>query len=326
MPASDYTSTVSGGLKLKGGAKDGGIKKKKKSSSSSSSSSKKKSATEPTKEEVEAGSEESKPTAESSTALARQAQIDEDDEEQALERSRSRSSSAVPTNNSIGTGKTEAQRRHEEIKRKRVSEMLQLQPAGVSTDIFSPLTARRATPARRRRQNAQAARRRAEQVPVDAVGAPRHAAHWTRITRPTILDHAVLVPHARTSQLLCFPWPWSIPRDAKDALRGYGAASCHDITGSFSEGVITNCRRVLILSFLHLLLIRYRYFERWCLCIAWHALGRYLYCFLLHSVILTSATTMTALGKLCISLLSSHSCELPKSRLPARATQHYHYL
>jgi hypothetical protein len=192
MPASDYTSTVSGGLKLKGGAKDSGIKKKKKSSSSS----KKKSATEPTKEEGEAGSEESKPAAaESSTALARQAQIDEDDEEeQALER-RSRSSSAVPNynnnNNSIGTGKTEAQRRHEEIKRKRVSEMLQfwgaISLAGVYVLTFFLLTARRATPARRRRQNAQAARRRAEQVPVDAFGAPRYAAHWTRITRPTDL-------------------------------------------------------------------------------------------------------------------------------------------
>jgi protein FAM32A len=126
MPASDYTSIVSGGLKLKGGAKDAGIKKKKKSSSSS----KKKSAVEPAKEEGEAASEENKPAdnSSSSTALARQAQIDEDDEEeQALERRRSRSSSAVPSynnNSSTGTGKTEAQRRHEEIKRKRVSEML----------------------------------------------------------------------------------------------------------------------------------------------------------------------------------------------------------
>ena len=36
MPASDYTSTISGGLKLKGGAKDAGVKKKSKKSKSSS--------------------------------------------------------------------------------------------------------------------------------------------------------------------------------------------------------------------------------------------------------------------------------------------------
>ena len=143
MPASDYTSTVSGGLKLKGGAKDSGIKKKKKSSSS-----KKKSAPETTtatKNEGEApGSEERKPAAESSTALARQASVDEDDEEQALVGRRSRSSSAVPTN-ITGTGKTEAQRRHEEIKRKRVSEVLSLsghdpweyQPAGLQYVLTS---------------------------------------------------------------------------------------------------------------------------------------------------------------------------------------------
>jgi protein FAM32A len=142
MPASDYTSTVSGGLKLKGGAKDSGIKKKKKSSSS-----KKKSAPETTtatKDEGEApGSEERKPAAESSTALARQASVDED-EEQALVERRSRSSSAVPTN-ITGTGKTEAQRRHEEIKRKRVSEVLSLsghdpweyQPAGLQYVLTS---------------------------------------------------------------------------------------------------------------------------------------------------------------------------------------------
>jgi hypothetical protein len=119
MPASDYTSTVSGGLKLKGGAKDSGIKKKKKSGSSS----KKKSAPEPATTQDEQGEKSEEPQAaagESSTALARQPQIDEDDEEQALENRRSRSSSAVPTN-IAGSGKTEAQRRHEEIKRKRVS-------------------------------------------------------------------------------------------------------------------------------------------------------------------------------------------------------------
>jgi len=124
MPASDYTSTVSGGLKLKGGAKDSGIKKKKKSSSSS----KKKSALEtPAKEGQGEGSEATKPAAgddDSSTALALSTtrdDKDEDDEEGALRR-RSRSSSAVPGN--PGTGKTEAQRRHEEIKRKRVSGLL----------------------------------------------------------------------------------------------------------------------------------------------------------------------------------------------------------
>ena len=127
MPASDYTSTVSGGLKLKGGAKDGGIKKKKKSSSSGS---KKKSESEDKKSAIEptTGEEGSEPAAagESSTALARQPQIDEDDAEEALEsRSRSRSGSAVPAN-IAGSGKTEDQRRHEEIKRKRVSENIHL--------------------------------------------------------------------------------------------------------------------------------------------------------------------------------------------------------
>jgi hypothetical protein len=145
MPASDYTSTVSGGLKLKGGAKDSGIKKKKKSSSS-----KKKSAPETTtttrEEEKGERSGEIQPSAagDSSTALAlsstsRQAQIDEDDEEQALER-RSRSNSAAPSN-VTGTGKTEAQRRHEEIKRKRVSEMLQLCRDGFAGAVACQCTA-----------------------------------------------------------------------------------------------------------------------------------------------------------------------------------------
>lgn len=128
MPASDYTSTVSGGLKLKGGAKDSGIKKKKKSSGKK----KEKSAAETTTTTKDEGdrSEETKPPAESSSrsksalALARQAQDEDDEEEEQAQRSRSRSrsGSAVPANNmnTVGTGKTEAQRRHEEIKRKRV--------------------------------------------------------------------------------------------------------------------------------------------------------------------------------------------------------------
>jgi hypothetical protein len=61
----------------------------------------------------------------------------------------------------------------------------------IYVDFF--LTARRASPARRRSENAQAASRGAEQVPVDAVGAPRHAAHRTRIIRPTCLGSCDVV-------------------------------------------------------------------------------------------------------------------------------------
>ena len=101
MPASDYTSTVSGGLKLKGGAKDAGVKKKSKKSKSS----KEKAAPKPTSQDgQEAGDSKTNDT---DLALA------------TTHSDRDATPSEQP--GSSGTGKTEAQRRHEEIKRKRVS-------------------------------------------------------------------------------------------------------------------------------------------------------------------------------------------------------------
>ena len=106
MPASDYTSTISGGLKLKGGAKDAGVKKKSKKSKSSSSKDKDK-AQKPSTPQAAEGEEEEAGDSKTSdpTALALPDRDATPNEQQP----------------STGTGKTEAQRRHEEIKRKRVS-------------------------------------------------------------------------------------------------------------------------------------------------------------------------------------------------------------
>lgn len=97
MPASDYTSTVSGGLKLKGGAKDAGVKKKGKKSKSSKDKTPK-----PSSQDESTAAGDSK-TPETALALS----------------DRDATPSEQPS--SSGAGKTEAQRRHEEIKRKRVS-------------------------------------------------------------------------------------------------------------------------------------------------------------------------------------------------------------
>jgi protein FAM32A len=99
MPASDYTSTVSGGLKLKGGPKDAGIKKKSKNKS-----------------------KKPKPLADTDHDKLTPQTEDEGLSTEARDTTLSRG--ATPSEHpstSSGTGKTEAQRRHEEIKRKRVS-------------------------------------------------------------------------------------------------------------------------------------------------------------------------------------------------------------
>jgi protein FAM32A len=108
MPASDYTSTISGGLKLKGGAKDAGVKKKSKKSKSSSKD-KAAAAAKPSTPQEDASADDSKPPnsdlALSTTHSHRDATP----------------SDLQPSSSGTGSGKTEAQRRHEEIKRKRVS-------------------------------------------------------------------------------------------------------------------------------------------------------------------------------------------------------------
>jgi protein FAM32A len=106
MPASDYTSTISGGLKLKGGAKDAGVKKKSKKSKSSKD---KAAAAKPsTPQEGEEAGDSKTPN----TDLALSTTHSDRD---------ATPSDQQPSSSSTGTGKTEAQRRHEEIKRKRVS-------------------------------------------------------------------------------------------------------------------------------------------------------------------------------------------------------------
>jgi protein FAM32A len=108
MPASDYTSTVSGGLKLKGGAKDAGVKKKSKKSKTSKDKTSK-----PQEATTAAAAAEPESTKPSDTTLALLNPPSDHD--------RDVTPSASTGGTGTGTGKTEAQRRHEEIKRKRVS-------------------------------------------------------------------------------------------------------------------------------------------------------------------------------------------------------------
>lgn len=100
MPSSDYTNAVGGGLKLKG-AKDAGVKKHKKK-----------------KLKPEAGSAKVPDTnqeqgGENSTALQK-ALADEEGDDGVQQQE------LAKVDKDTGAGKTEAQRRHEEIRRKRV--------------------------------------------------------------------------------------------------------------------------------------------------------------------------------------------------------------
>ncbi|KAK0247835.1 hypothetical protein B0A54_16544 [Friedmanniomyces endolithicus] len=99
MPSADYSSAVGGGLKLKG-AKDAGIKKKKK---------KKSKPAEPTNSKVE---EKSSDDTALQNALA--------DEETSLE-----ASGVEREGETKQYGKTEAQKRHDERRRKRLDERLE---------------------------------------------------------------------------------------------------------------------------------------------------------------------------------------------------------
>lgn len=110
MPASDYTSTISGGLKLKGGAKDAGVKKKSKKSKSS----KDKAAPKPSSTSQDGEEAGDSKTPKSDLALS-------------TTHSRDATPSEQPSSSGTGSGKTEAQRRHEEIKRKRVCQASQKQ-------------------------------------------------------------------------------------------------------------------------------------------------------------------------------------------------------
>lgn len=105
MPSNDYSSTISGGLKLKGGAKDAGVKKKKKSSSK----------TKPSKAEKEASG-----TPDPSRAEQEEERDGTGRESKSVEPAEISRDSRSITAGGAGSGKTEAQLRHEEIKRKRV--------------------------------------------------------------------------------------------------------------------------------------------------------------------------------------------------------------
>lgn len=107
MPSSDYTSTISGGLKLKGGAKDAGVKKKSKKSKTSSKDKASKPST--PQEDGSAEADDSKPP-NTDVTLSTTTHSDRD----------ATPSDLQPSSSGTGSGKTEAQRRHEEIKRKRV--------------------------------------------------------------------------------------------------------------------------------------------------------------------------------------------------------------
>ncbi|KAK1061165.1 hypothetical protein LTR12_004813 [Friedmanniomyces endolithicus] len=97
MPSSDYSSAIGGGLKLKG-AKDAGIKKKKKSKPA-----------EPTSSKVEAQS--------SDDTVLQKALADEETNLEASGVEREAETKQY--------GKTEAQKRHDERRRKRLDERLE---------------------------------------------------------------------------------------------------------------------------------------------------------------------------------------------------------
>jgi len=107
MPGSEYKNTISGGLKLKG-AKDAGVKKHKKKKE------KTKEAERPKSPEPAPGISE--PVEEGEGALQR-ALADEDAEEKELQLQKIPEQSVSRRDD----GKTDAQRRHEEMRRKRVS-------------------------------------------------------------------------------------------------------------------------------------------------------------------------------------------------------------
>lgn len=98
MPSSDYSNAVGGGLKLKG-AKNTGVKKHKKKKAK------------PEASESKATSAEKEQNGETSTAL--QKALAEEESEETHER-------AKLERGDKDAGKTEAQRKHEEIRRKRV--------------------------------------------------------------------------------------------------------------------------------------------------------------------------------------------------------------
>lgn len=122
MPSSDYASTVKGGLKLKGGAKDARVKKKKKSSSSKKDES---AQTQGGESSAATGLEEKRDPAredeESGAGALERNGSDGEDGDEASKTVERRSSSERALTPAMGTGKTETQLRHEEIRRKRVS-------------------------------------------------------------------------------------------------------------------------------------------------------------------------------------------------------------
>jgi protein FAM32A len=93
MGSDDYSSAIGGGLKLKG-AKPAGINKKKKKNKS--------------KDKVTEGASESKKSALQKALEDEEADVRAEDSEEG----------------SMGDGKTEAERKHEEMRRKRVSSFL----------------------------------------------------------------------------------------------------------------------------------------------------------------------------------------------------------
>jgi protein FAM32A len=111
MPSSDYTSAVGGGLKLKGGS---GVDKKKKKKSKSKST------------------ETSKPASTStSTDITERASPNEDDAADIPGRSLSPTTVERSFKEGGGRRQTEAERRHDEMRRKRLEERLKRE--GVKT-------------------------------------------------------------------------------------------------------------------------------------------------------------------------------------------------
>ncbi|KAF2483931.1 hypothetical protein BDY17DRAFT_322821 [Neohortaea acidophila] len=121
MPSSEYANAVRGGLKLKGAKDSGGVKKHKKKEKKQSLS---KSHADPPVTDTNRAEEEEK--AESESALQK-ALLDEDGlDEDAME-----GDGAGALRSESGVGKTEAQRRHEERRKKRLDERLKRE--GVKT-------------------------------------------------------------------------------------------------------------------------------------------------------------------------------------------------
>lgn len=173
MPTDDYTAVGGGGLRIKGAK----VHKKKK---------KKKTKTPDAERALAAAADDDKAPATEDEPAAGSAQ----------RRGADAHADAPPDD--AAALKTDAERRYDEIKRKRVRRPLP-PPRGASAALTTQHTAPRhgalVGRAPRAAQDTQGARRGAQHVPVQAQRAPRHAQDWARLSGPRGSARARLTCH-----------------------------------------------------------------------------------------------------------------------------------